>query len=43
MVVGTEFYKNISYMMSHLFLLLFIYLFIVHRYSKEKTAGICFI
>ena len=30
-------------MMSHLFLLLFIYLFIVHRYSKEKTAGICFI
>lgn len=36
-----EFYKNISYMLSHLFLMLFIYSFIVHRYSKERTVGIC--
>ncbi|MDE5932650.1 MAG: GHKL domain-containing protein [Lachnospiraceae bacterium] len=43
MVIGAEFYVNISYMLSHLFLMLFIYIFIVHRYSKEKTAGTCFV
>lgn len=35
------YYKNISYMISHIFLMLFMYLFMVHRYSKRKTAGIC--
>lgn len=34
-------YKNISYLISHIFLMLFMYLFIVHRYSKKKTAGLC--
>ena len=33
-------YKNLSYTISHVFLMLFMYLFIVHRYSKKKTAGI---
>lgn len=28
-------------MLSHIFLMLFIYLFIVHRYSKGKTVGAC--
>lgn len=37
-----EDFKNISYMMSHIFLFLFIYLFNIHRYSKYITAGICF-
>lgn len=35
------YYKNITYMISHIFLMLFMYLFMVHRYSKRKTAGIC--
>ena len=34
-------YKNITYTISHVFLMLFMYLFIVHRYSKKKTAGVC--
>ncbi len=34
-------YKNISYMISHIFLMLFMYLFTSHRYSRVKTAGIC--
>ena len=34
-------YKNISYMISHIFLMMFMYLFISHRYSRAKTAGIC--
>ncbi len=29
-------------MISHLFLMLFIYLFVTHRYSKTITKGICF-
>lgn len=37
-----DYFKNISYMISHLFLMLFIYLFVTHRYSKRKTVGICF-
>ena len=36
------YYKSISYMISHVFLMLFMYLFISHRYSKTKTACICF-
>lgn len=35
-------YKNISYLISHVFLMLFMYLFIARRYSRAKTAGICF-
>ena len=29
-------------MISHIFLMLFIYLFVTHRYSRRKTLGICF-
>lgn len=35
--------KNISYMLSHVFFMAFIYLFLIHRYSKKKTFVICFI
>lgn len=35
------YYKNISYMISHIFVMLFIYLFIESRYTKRKTAIIC--
>lgn len=38
-----EQFKNISYMISHIFLFIFIYLFNTHRYSKQVTAGICFL
>lgn len=34
-------YKNISYAISHIFVVLFMYLFIARRYSKPKTAAIC--
>lgn len=34
-------YKNISYMIGHIFVLLFMYLFISPRFSKLKTALIC--
>lgn len=37
-----NYFTNIDYMISHIFLLLFIYLFIVHRYSKLTTVFICF-
>ena len=37
------FIKNISYMLSHVFFLVFIYLFLAHRFSKKKTIAICFI
>lgn len=37
------FVKDISYMLSHVFFMVFIYLFSVHRYSGKKTAAICFI
>lgn len=37
-----DYFRNISYMISHIFLMLFIYLFVTHRYSKRKTIGICF-
>lgn len=37
-----NYFKNISYMISHIFLMVFLYLFISPRYSKRKTAAICF-
>lgn len=37
-----DYFDNISYTQSHLFLMLFLYLFITHRYSKAVTRGICF-
>lgn len=36
------YFNNVSYMISHLFLMLFLYLFITHRYSKAVTRWICF-
>ena len=36
-----DYFDNISYSISHLFLMLFIYLFITHRYSKAMTRLIC--
>lgn len=36
-----SYFSNISYIISHLFLMLFIYLFIVSRYSKIITMIIC--
>lgn len=35
--------KNISYMLSHIFFTVFIYLFLIHRYSQKKTVAICFV
>lgn len=35
------YYKNISYTISHIYVVLFMYLFVAHRYSKPKTAAIC--
>ncbi|MDE7207350.1 MAG: GHKL domain-containing protein [Lachnospiraceae bacterium] len=37
------YYNNIYYMISHIFLMLFLYLFIESRFTKQKTAGICFL
>lgn len=34
--------KDISYMLSHVFFMVFIYLFSIHRYSRGKTIAICF-
>lgn len=34
--------KNISYMLSHIFFIVFIYLFLIHRYSRKRTLIICF-
>lgn len=36
------YFKDISYMLSHVFFMAFIYLFLMHRYSIKKTFGICF-
>ncbi len=33
--------KNISYTMSHIFFLVFVYLFTIPRYSKKRTLVIC--
>lgn len=43
MVIIMIYVKNISYMLSHIFFLVFVYLFMVHRYSKKKTLVICFL
>lgn len=37
-----NYFTNISYMVSHIFLMVFIFFFILHRYSKRKTFIICF-
>ena len=37
-----NYFMSISYAISHIFLFLFMYLFIVHRFSKKVTALICF-
>ena len=37
-----DYFTNISYMQSHIFLMLFLYLFITHRYSRTATRWICF-
>ncbi len=37
------YYKNISYMISHIFVMLFIYLFVESRYTRRKAAAICII
>lgn len=34
-------YTNIYYMISHIFLMLFLYLFVASRYTRRKTAVIC--
>lgn len=36
------YYNNIYYMISHIFLMLFLYLFVACRFTKRKTAAICF-
>ncbi len=36
-----DYFNNISYIISHIFLLLFLYLFITHRYSGFATRCIC--
>ena len=36
-----NYFMSISYAISHIFLFLFMYLFIVHRFSKKVTALIC--
>ncbi len=43
MVIKMVYFKDISYMLSHVFFMVFIYLFLVHRYSKKATLCICFI
>lgn len=37
-----DYFRNITYMISHVFLMLFLYFFVIHRYSKGKTRAICF-
>ncbi|MCI8484870.1 MAG: sensor histidine kinase [Lachnospiraceae bacterium] len=37
-----NYFNNFSYTISHIFLMLFLYLFISHRYSKTVTRCICF-
>ncbi len=37
------YYKNISYTISHIFVMLFIYLFIESRYTRRKAAAICIV
>lgn len=35
------YFKDISYMLSHVFFMAYIYLFVIHRYSKKKTIAVC--
>ena len=35
--------KDVSFSLSHIFFLVFVYLFMIHRYSKRKTLVICFV
>lgn len=37
-----NYFTAASYIISHIFLTLFLYLFIIHRYSKAMTGMICF-
>lgn len=37
------YFKDISYALSHIFFVVFIYLFLIHRYSKKVTIGVCFV
>ena len=37
------YFSNFSYSISHAFLMLFLYFFITHRYSKAATKWICFL
>lgn len=37
-----NFFTAASYIISHIFLTLFLYLFIIHRYSRAVTGMICF-
>ena len=36
-----DYFRNISYMVSHIYLMLFFYFFTIHRYSEKKTKRIC--
>lgn len=38
-----NYFTALSYMISHIFLILFIYLFIIHRFSGKITGSICFV
>lgn len=38
-----NYFTALSYIISHIFLVLFIYLFIIHRYSKIITGAVCFL
>ena len=38
-----DYFSNYSYIISHLFLMAFLYLFITHRYSKTVTRCICIV
>ena len=38
-----NYFTALSYMISHIFLALFIYLFIIHRFSPKITGAICFV
>lgn len=35
------YFKDMSYMLSHVFFMSYIYLFMIHRFSKRKTIFIC--
>ena len=43
MRIGMIYVKSISYTFSHIFFVIFIYLFLIHRYSQKKKIAICFI